>query len=388
MASVQKRIRNGKTSYCVRYRDPTGTQRRKVFSKKGDADRWMVENEASKQHGAWINPADGRVLFRDQAERWFATKASLRASTRWDYRKLLDAQVLPGFGTAPLADITTFAIREWQAGLMMNGLGAKRAGKALALLSQVLSSAVEEGRLVRNVAAGIKKPRVQRAEMHPLAAAQVEALADAIREPYPLLIRFAAYSGMRPAELTALRVGRVDVLRGIVRVAEGAPEVNGHLVWGGVKNHEARTIHLPRSIAQDLGRYLAGQPHGPDDLVFTAPRGGPLRWSKWIDRCFKPALRVAGLPETIKLYDLRHSCASLLIRQGASIKAVQAHLGHATASITLDTYGHLYGDELPALAERLEAARTSALEAMPSVEMWPQRGPVVAPLNKRAGQGA
>jgi integrase len=94
--------------------------------------------------------------------------------------------------------------------------------------------------------------------------------------------------------------------------------------------------------------------------VFTAPRGGPLRESKFVPGRFKPAIGAANqalaqldpdgrpdpLPEDLRLYDLRHTAASLMIRQGASIKAVQKQLGHATASITLDTYGHLFPDKL------------------------------------------
>ena len=90
--------------------------------------------------------------------------------------------------------------------------------------------------------------------------------------------------------------------------------------------------------------------------MFPAPLGEPMRWSKWTTRYFKPAALAAGLPERLRLYDLRHTCASLLIREGATVKAVQAQLGHATASITLDTYGHLFPDELDQLAGRLEAA--------------------------------
>jgi hypothetical protein len=97
---------------------------------------------------------------------------------------------------------------------------------------------------------------------------------------------------------------------------------------------------------------MAGRPHAPDDLVFTAPLGGPLRESKFVPGYFKPAVRAVGLPTTLRFYDLRHTAASLLIREGASIKAVQKQLGHATASITLDTYGHLFPDELDALAGR------------------------------------
>jgi Phage integrase family len=158
---------------------------------------------------------------------------------------------------------------------------------------------------------------------------------------YGVLVRFAAYTGLRQCELVALRVGRLDLLRGTVRVAEAASEVAGRLEWGGVKTHEARTVRVPRSIAEELGAHLAGRPHQPGDLVFTAPRGGPLRQSKRAPGYFKPAARAAGLPETLRFYDLRHSCASLLIARGASVKAVQRQLGHASAPITLDTYGHL-----------------------------------------------
>jgi integrase len=246
------------------------------------------------------------------------------------------------------------------------------------------------------VAEGIKLPKVQRKEMHFLTAAQVEALAEAIAPPYGTLIRVAAYTGLRPCEFVALKVGRLDLLRGTVRVTEAAPEVGGHLEWGGVKTHEARTVRLPRSLAEELGAYLAGRPTGRDELVFTAPRGGPLRESKFVPDRFKPAIAATNqaiaqldpdgrpdpLPEELRLYDLRHTAASLMIRQGASVKAVQKQLGHATASITLDTYGHLFPDELDALAGRLEDARADALASLART----QRGPAVVPIREGAGQ--
>jgi len=308
--------------------------------------------------------------------------AALRHTTRRDYRKLVDQQVLPAFGADSLAWINALAVREWVAGMVAGGLSARRARKAHAVLRQVLASAVEGGRLNRNVAAGMKLPKVQRTEMHFLDAQQVEALADVIDLRYATLIRFAAYSGLRPSELTALRVGRLDLLRGTARVVEAAPEIDGRLHWGGVKTHEARTVRLPRSICEELGADLAGRPRDPEALVFTAPLGGPLRPHTWVKSFFKPAVRAAGLPGGLRLYDLRHTCASLLIAQGASVKAVQAQLGHATASITLDTYGHLFPSELEALADRLELARAAALANRTRT----QHGPEVVALGERAGR--
>jgi integrase len=386
MASIQKRTRNGKTTYRVQYRDPSGAMRGKVFGLKRDAENWLHANETAKGDRRWVDPAAGRERFGPWAERWFATTAALRPTTRHDYRTLLDRQVLPAFATARLADLDALAVREWLAGLVGGGLSAKRARKAHQVLAQVLDAAVDGGKLARNVAAGVKLPKVQRREMGFLDAAQVEQLADAIDPRYPTLIRFAAYTGLRPCELVALRVGRLDLLRGTVRVTEAAPEVAGRLEWGGVKTHEARTVRLPRFLCDELGAYLADRPHGRDDLVFTAPLGGPLRESKFVPGYFKPAARAAGLPATLRFYDLRHTAASLLIREGASVKAVQKQLGHATASITLDTYGHLFPDELDALAARLEDLRGRTLAARAAGEVKPHGSPKVVALRETAGQ--
>jgi integrase len=386
MASIQKRTRNGRVTYSVNYRDPAGRGRRKVFDRARDAERWLHENETSKLNRAWVDPAAGNDRFGGWGERWWRTTAALRPTTRHDYRALLDRQVLPTFAAARLVDIDALAVREWLAGLVGGGLSAKRARKAHQVLAQVLDAAVDGGRLARNVAAGVKLPKVQRREMGFLDAVQVEQLADAIDPRYPTLVRVAAYTGLRPCELVALRVGRLDLLRGTVRVAEAAPEVAGRLEWGGIKTHEARTVRLPRFLCDELGAYLADRPHGPEDLVFTAPLGGPLRQSKFVPGYFKPAVRAAGLPATLRFYDLRHTAASLLIREGASVKAVQRQLGHATASITLDTYGHLFPDELDALVERLEDLRARALATRRAAEVSPQRRPEVVSLREGAGR--
>ncbi|HVG65919.1 MAG TPA: tyrosine-type recombinase/integrase, partial [Actinomycetota bacterium] len=164
----------------------------------------------------------------------------------------------------------------------------------------------------------------------------------------------------------------------LIREGASIKAVQHHL------GHKAASITLDRYghlFPEELD-HLADRPHGPDALVFGMPQGGALRASKWGERYFRPAVRAAGLPEGLRVHDLRHTAASLAIRENASVKIVQAMLGHRSATQTLDRYGHLYADDFQALAERLDAAHAAALAG----QMLPQRRPVVAQLRKRPGQ--
>jgi integrase len=323
------------------------------------------------------------VLFGEWSERWFRTTADLKPASRRTYRKLLDNQILPVFGRATLGGIDTLAVREWIAGLVEQGLSPSRIRNAHQVLSQILAAGVEGGRIARNPAAGVRLPRVVRRDMHFLTAREVEDLAAVIDPRYALLVRFAAYTGLRAGELVALRVRHLNLLRGRCEVGESATEVDGRLVWGPTKTYARRTVPLPRFLCEQLAAYLAERPHGPDDLVFTAPQGGPLREQKFVAGIFKPAAAQAGLPHRLRFHDLRHTCASLLIAQGASVKAVQAQLGHASATVTLDRYGHLFPDELQRLSDRLQDAYAEAVTDPARTE---DSGTMLR-KSKEAGQG-
>ena len=143
-------------------------------------------------------------------------------------------------------------------------------------------------------------------------------------------------------ELGALRVGRLQLLRGRVEVAETVSEVTGHgLVYGPTKTYERRAVPIPRSMCEELGAYLAERPAHPEAFVFTAPDGGPLRHHNFMARHFRPAVSRAKLPERLRFDDLRHTCAALLINTDppAHPLAVMKRLGHSAISVTYDTYG-------------------------------------------------
>jgi integrase len=137
-----------------------------------------------------------------------------------------------------------------------------------------IATAVKDGRMVRNVAEDVPLPRVLRRKKRFLTHEQVAQLAEACA-PYQTLIRVLAYSGLRWGEVAALRVHRVDLLRRRLEVDEANTEVGGRVVQGTTKNHQRRSVPIPRFLADQLAEHLVSKK--PDDLVFTSPAGGVLR---------------------------------------------------------------------------------------------------------------
>ncbi|MDQ3055388.1 MAG: site-specific integrase, partial [Actinomycetota bacterium] len=200
-------------------------------------------------------------------------------------------------------------------------------------------------------------PRLPKAERRYLTHQQVEALAQECGE-YRTLVLTLAYCGLRWGEAAALRVRRVDLMRGRLDIAEAMTEVNGKAIFGTPKSHQVRSVPVPRFLRDDLMVQLAGK--GPSDFVFPSPDGAVLRVNNWRRACFNRAAVQVGLAGLVP-HELRHTAASLAVSSGASIKGVQAMLGHASATLTLDRYGHLFPDELDAVAERLDVARARSV---------------------------
>ena len=169
------------------------------------------------------------------------------------------------------------------------------------------------------------------------------------------LVYLLGYGGIRWGEAAALRRGRVDSLRRQVKITEAATEISGRLVFGTTKTHQTRTVHLPSFVAEMLAAHLGVVEHNPEALIFTAPLGGPLRYTNTRRGVWDPAGARAGEDLTdITPHDLRHTCASLMRAAGADVKAIQQQLGHRNATVTLNTYTHLFEGDLAELMDRLE----------------------------------
>jgi integrase len=194
---------------------------------------------------------------------------------------------------------------------------------------------------------------------------QVDALATGAGE-HRMVGLFLAYTGVRFGELAALRVRHLDLMRRRATIAEAVAEVHGKTIFSSPKNHQSRRVSIPRFMIDDLSALAAGR--APDAFVFIAPQGGVLRLRNFRRAGFEPAVAAAGL-SGITPHALRHTAASLAIAAGANVKVVQTMLGHKSATMTLDLYGHLFEDQLDEVADAMDSARAAAdfLRTKPAV---------------------
>ena len=353
MANIQKRP-DGR--WRARYRDANGKEHARHFSRKIDAAQWLNSVAAAQASGTYVDPKAGRVALGDYAQTWLTRQAHLKPSTRSRYRAIVRCHIEPTFGPTPLAHIEHSAVTAWINELLDDGIAPPTVRHIHRVLHMILNSAIDDGRLARNPASRVKLPHARSRDKRFLTHEQVAALADAAGEDQ-LIIRVLAYCGLRFGELAALRIRNVDPLRRRLQIEESATEVDGRMVFGTPKSHQCRSVPVPRSLITDLAAACAGK--SPNELLFTAPKGGVLWLRNWRRRVFDPAVEGAGLGQ-LSPHELRHTAASLAVAAGANVKAVQRTLGHASAAMTLDVYSGLFDDDLDAVADRLDVAAQSA----------------------------
>lgn len=353
------RIRKHRSKWQVLYRDPaTGKERSAgVYSRKGDATRQRRSVEYKLQTGTWIDPMLQSTVYSDWTETWIGTKTHLRPKTLEGYESLFKSRILPHFGIARLRDIRAIQIEQWISAMHDEGLSASRIRQAHSLMSSTLGAAVRSQMIQTNPAEGVSLPRRIRNPMLFLSPPEVERLAYEIPKEHQTLIWTLAYTGIREGEATALRRERVNPLLRELVVAESATDVHGRKMFTSTKNHETRTVALPSFLSEMLNDHLSMFVSPDSDaLVFTSTVGTAINWSNFRRRVWKPAVLRAQLDPALRIHDLRHTAASILIAQDCQAKVVQEHLGHKSIIITMDRYGHLYPEDRSKVSDALDAA--------------------------------
>lgn len=368
MATISKyETGSGATRYRVRYRTPDRRQTdKRGFRTKRDAGAFANQLEVDKRRGAYVAPAAGRVKLGEFAQAWLDAKHNLKPSTRDRYQRVLDVHIALKKDVA-LGDISRAWVRDWVA-VLSQQMAATTVHKVVGVLRQVLAMAVDDNRLVANPCDGVELPSTAAVEdQRFLTLEQLHSLAGAAG-PWRPLVYVLGTCGLRFGEAAELRWRDIDLERLQIRVARSVVLVDGVFEVGPPKSGKPRTVGLPAFVA-DLLRGSVGE---PDSLVFADTGGGYLRANNVRRRWWARAVEDAQVyPEVVtaedgservvysfKIHELRHTAASLAIQAGAHIKSLQNMLGHASASLTLDRYGHLYGSDVEAVGVAINALLT------------------------------
>jgi integrase len=350
----------------ARYVGEDGRERTRAFSRKGEAQQWLNRQISDQLTGTWTDPALSVVTFGVMSDRWLSTKATRSAKTVAGYRSLLDTVVGPRWAHVPLREIGYDELQVWISGLSANGsvrfegkgLSASRVRQAHQVVDAVLTFAVKAKHLPANPADGIELPRLPETEQRYLSHEQLHRVAVASGRLRTLVL-VLGYCGLRFGEATALRVSDVDVTARRIRVRRSVTYVRKTgLVEGPTKNHTSRTVPVPALVAKLLATEIADR--APEALVFTSARSGGYLTLAQARYTFTKAMKAVEGCDGVRIHDLRHTCAALAISAGANVKALQKLLGHKSAVLTLDRYGHLFPDDLDAVATALDAAAEAA----------------------------
>lgn len=359
--------------YVGRRADGSHEYKQQTFelSDRRAANTKLGELVAKDKAGEYIAPTLETVA--EYLERWLGTHAQkVSARTLADYRYTLEAYVVPHVGTARLHALRTSDVQRMIGALVEHGLAPRTIRMAVRILKSALEQAVRWQELGRNPAAGAELPAGEAKEMHALSAEDVGKLRKALAGTrFALLVDVLLDTGMRPGEALGLRWADVDLDAAEVSVRQALSRRRGRKgeksAWelGAPKTKRSRrTIPLNPAVVDGLRRHKAAQAahvlklklYQRDlDLVFAERLGGPLSLRNLTGRHFKPALKAAELPRTVRVYDLRHTCASLLLAAGEPITVVSQRLGHTSAAVTLGVYAHVLPGQQKSATEKLGA---------------------------------
>jgi integrase len=284
----------------------------------------------------------------------------LRETTREQYGITLRTHIEgTALGQADIRAITPQMAREYWEGLDA-GVGARR--NIYLLLSKAFTRAVKDGVLQVSplVRADIKRPpKGRRTEVIPLTVPEVEALAAAAADRNPrdrLAVLLMAYAGLRAGEIGGLRVHDVDFVKSKLSVRQQVVRTHARRYLSPLKSKAARrTIEVASSVIDELREFVDTNPPADDGRIFHGPDGSMWAHDK-VNLAVRVASKRAGTPAT-HAHALRHTAVSLLIDDGVNPKAIQAFVGHATITETLQTYGHLFDFGGRALAASMEQRR-------------------------------
>lgn len=364
-------IEKSKGVWLIRIQQRDANGKRKSFSEtfkgtKSEADIRLTKKLGELDNGT-LN-ANSKQTLGEYLDVWLETiaKPRLHQRTFGDYKDLMRLHVRDSLGNIKLSDLKAIHIQKLYGELQTKKkLAARRVRYVHAVLSSALRKAVELDILPRNVAKLVQLPKETKKEMDVLTEAECGLFLNALRgERLETMFSFALATGLRPEEYLALQWKDVDlekktasVRRAVIRL----PKSKWYFSEPKTKSSR-RTLPLPVTLIKELRthrrkqneeRLRLGAAWQNHDLVFPSEVGTPSTHSN-ITQVYKRVLKNAELRTSLRLYDLRHSHATLLLKAGVHAKVVSERLGHSTIALTLDVYSHVLPSMQAEAAAHLE----------------------------------
>jgi integrase len=373
--NAKRRVANHSWEVCINLdRDPVDGRRRQewvtVRGSKRDAEAKLAELLHKRNTGADLDPR--KVTVRDFLRQWLRDYAEVNVSpsTYERYEEMVEHHLIPALGSIRLRALRPGHIQKAYAEFASAG-GRRRKGEALsartvkhvhAVLRLALRWAVRWQYLANNPSDAAAPPRAARKEMRALNQDEAARLLDAAAGSrfFPVFF-LLLQTGVRIGEALALRWQDVELDRGTIQI------VRTHRFYGG-KGIVAGQPKTPRSrrliaLSPETVRVLAehrraqleerlglGPAYRDNGLVFADDIGEPL-YDSTVRRAFYAIVERAGLERELRIHDLRHTAATLMLANGVHVKVVSERLGHADIAFTLKTYGHV----LPGMDEAAAA---------------------------------
>jgi integrase len=324
------------------------------FGSRDNAMQRLREAEREIERGTF---GRGEPTLNEFYQEWITAKArTLKDTTLRDYTQTFESYILPDLGEMKLVEISPRDVQKWIDRLPdlparreemkkkgekkkpVKKLGAASINKAFRYFRNITNNAALTDVIDRSPCRGAIVPRPSKeTEFDILSIDEVRQVLDVADDPERTLIAVLAFAGLRIGEALGLKWKDVDFTQHCIRVERTWTKYS---TWSTPKSKSSRrAVFMADSLAALLADFYeaAGRP-GPDAVLFTHDGSRPLD-SSHARRSFDAALKVAGLRH-VRIHDLRHTFATTLLSSGASIKWLQAQLGHSSASMTLDIYSH------------------------------------------------
>jgi len=368
---MAKLIDKGNDKWMVRVylgRDENGKTKfhNKTIKGKREAQAYLAKMTTQKNEGTIAD--SGGLTLSEHMEAWLETVVKNRVSekTYLDYKDRTKLYITPEIGNIRLEKLKPEEIQKLYNDMLERNLSPRTVRYTHTILRNCLQQAVKWNKIYRNPANLVDLPKQKKKEMTALTPEQADKFMKAtVESQHKAFFSLLIASGMRPGEALGLKWSDIDFDNRRVTVNRSLTRVigKGWSLQEPKTPRSRRTIPLPKSVIEDLREQKAKQneiileakegEYTKQGFVFANKEGNPLDERNIHRRHFKAILKKAKLPD-IRLYDLRHTCATLLLSAGENPKVVSERLGHASINLTLDTYSHVLPDMQQSATDKLE----------------------------------